>query len=475
MKTLSALATSVHASTTIAIDTKFQKMRADGIDVIGFGMGQPDFDTPEHIKEAGIQAIRDNVTKYTPTAGTLEVRRAVCHRLAEDYGLTYEPANIVVTAGAKHVLYGVLRTLVDPGDEVILPAPYWVSYYELIKMVGGVPVVVETTAETGFKMSAAQLEAAISPKTKALILNDPSNPTGMVYDGAALAELAKVCLAHDLYVVADEIYDKLLFDGRSFTSFASLGEDVKRHAQPGLGQRHGGEAVLDARDALPRHDVLRREAAGVVGLPTGQDVDVPLRLQDGQRHGAPGRQGMGGGQHEHQRVPSKTVPVVRAVPLADEAEVDPVLVQCLDQGGAGALGEPEGDGRMQRPEAGDQLRHPPRVGAVVRADRHRPGVQPLQRRRRLAAAVRLEDHLPYGGQERLTRLGRGHAVTAPVQQGEADLLLQGRDRSADAGGGVAEPLGRPGQGPLVQGAEQRRTFLRIHPHPSFLAVSSMSG
>lgn len=229
MKTLSALATSVHASTTIAIDTKFQKMRADGIDVIGFGMGQPDFDTPEHIKEAGIQAIRDNVTKYTPTAGTMEVRRAVCQRLAEDYGLKYEPANVVVTAGAKHVLYGVLRTLVDPGDEVILPAPYWVSYYELIKMVGGVPVVVETTAETGFKMSAAQLEAAISPKTKALILNNPSNPTGMVYDGAALAELAKVCLAHDLYVVADEIYDKLLFDGRTFTSFASLGEDVKRH------------------------------------------------------------------------------------------------------------------------------------------------------------------------------------------------------------------------------------------------------
>lgn len=229
MKTLSALATSVHASTTIAIDTKFQKMRADGIDVIGFGMGQPDFDTPEHIKEAGIQAIRDNVTKYTPTAGTMEVRRAVCQRLAEDYGLKYEPANIVVTAGAKHVLYGVLRTLVDPGDEVILPAPYWVSYYELIKMVGGVPVMVETTAETGFKMSAAQLEAAISPKTKALILNNPSNPTGMVYDGAALAELAKVCLAHDLYVVADEIYDKLLFDGRTFTSFPSLGEDVKRH------------------------------------------------------------------------------------------------------------------------------------------------------------------------------------------------------------------------------------------------------
>lgn len=229
MKTLSALATSVHASTTIAIDTKFQKMRADGIDVIGFGMGQPDFDTPEHIKEAGIQAIRDNVTKYTPTAGTMEVRRAVCQRLAEDYGLKYEPANVVVTAGAKHVLYGVLRTLVDPGDEVILPAPYWVSYYELIKMVGGVPVVVETTAETGFKMSAAQLEAAISPKTKALILNNPSNPTGMVYDGAALAELAKVCLAHDLYVVADEIYDKLLFDGRTFTSFPSLGEDVKRH------------------------------------------------------------------------------------------------------------------------------------------------------------------------------------------------------------------------------------------------------
>ena len=229
MKELSKLASAVRASTTIAIDTKFKQLQAEGKDVIGFGLGEPDFNTPEHIKEAGIQAIRDGKTKYTPASGTPALKKAICQRMKEDWGVAYEPAQITVNAGAKHILYVALKTLVDPGDEVILPAPYWVSYYELIKMVGGVPVVVDTTEESGFKMSPEDLKAAITPKTKALIFNNPSNPTGMMYDKAQQEAIAKVCVEADIYVIADEIYGKLTFDGKTFTSFASLGEDVKAH------------------------------------------------------------------------------------------------------------------------------------------------------------------------------------------------------------------------------------------------------
>ena len=229
MKELSKLASAVRASTTIAIDTKFKQLQAEGKDVIGFGLGEPDFNTPEHIKEAGIQAIRDGKTKYTPASGTPALKKAICQRMKEDWGVEYEPAQVTVNAGAKHILYVALKTLVDPGDEVILPAPYWVSYYELIKMVGGVPVVVDTTEESGFKMSAEDLKAAITPRTKALIFNNPSNPTGMMYDKAQQEAIAKVCVEADIYVIADEIYGKLTFDGKTFTSFASLGEDVKAH------------------------------------------------------------------------------------------------------------------------------------------------------------------------------------------------------------------------------------------------------
>lgn len=227
MKELSALAQSVRASTTIAIDTQFKKMRAEGIDVIGFGMGEPDFPTPEHIKQAGIRAIENDQTKYTPTPGTMEVRKAVCKRMLEDWGVSYEPEEVIVNAGAKHILYVALKTLVNPGDEVILPAPYWVSYYEIIRMVGGVPVVVDTTEASGFKMSAQQLKAAITPKTKALIFNNPSNPTGMMYSREQMEELAKVCVEEDLYVISDEIYGKLTFDGKQYVSFPSLSPEVK--------------------------------------------------------------------------------------------------------------------------------------------------------------------------------------------------------------------------------------------------------
>ncbi len=227
MKELSARARAVQASTTLAIDAMAKQMKADGIDVVGFGAGEPDFDTPEHIKEAAIQAIRDNFTKYTPAAGIVPLREAVCRRLKEDFDLDYTPAQVVVASGAKHNVYAALRTLVDPGDEVIVPAPFWVSYLEMVQMVGGVPVVLTAEEKDDFKITPAQLEGAITPKTKCILLNNPSNPTGMVYGREELEALCAVCVRHDLYIIADEIYSSLLFDGREFTSVASLGEAVK--------------------------------------------------------------------------------------------------------------------------------------------------------------------------------------------------------------------------------------------------------
>ena len=211
----------------MAIDAMFKQMKADGVDVIGFGAGEPDFDTPDEIKAAGIQAIEQNVTRYTPAAGTVELRQAVCDRMKANYGLDYKPGQVVVSSGAKHLVYLALRAMVNPGDEVILPAPYWVSYIELIKMVGGVPVVLTATEAEHFKLTPDKLEAAITPKTKAIMLNNPSNPTGMVYSREELEALAAVCAKADIYVISDEIYACLVYDGRKFTSFAALSDDAK--------------------------------------------------------------------------------------------------------------------------------------------------------------------------------------------------------------------------------------------------------
>lgn len=227
MKELSRIAESVQASTTMAIDSLFKQMKADGVDVIGFGAGEPDFHTPDEIKAAGIQAIEQNVTRYTPAAGTVELRQAVCDRITADCGVQYRPNQVVVTSGAKHAVYLALRALVNPGDEVILPAPYWVSYIELIRMVGGVPVVVTATEAEHFKLSKEKLAAAITPKTKALILNNPSNPTGMAYSREELEGIAQVCVENEAYVISDEIYYGLLYDGREFTSFASLSREAR--------------------------------------------------------------------------------------------------------------------------------------------------------------------------------------------------------------------------------------------------------
>ena len=209
MKELSQTAQAVRASTTLAIDALFKQMKADGIDVIGFGAGEPDFNTPDNIKEAGIAAIRDNFTRYTPASGIMELRQAICARLKADCDLDYKPAQIVAASGAKHALYIALQTLVNPGDEIILPAPFWVSYYELIRMVGAVPVVLDATEASHFKLTAEQL------------------PTGMVYSREELQAIGRVCVEKDIYVIADEIYYHLIYDGKTFTSFPSVSEEVK--------------------------------------------------------------------------------------------------------------------------------------------------------------------------------------------------------------------------------------------------------
>ena len=227
MKELSRIAGAVQASTTMAIDSLFKQMKADGVDVIGFAAGEPDFNTPDDIKAAGTAAIEANYTRYTPAAGSLELRQAICGRVKADFGVEYQPSDVVVASGAKHAVYIAMRALINPGDEVILPAPYWVSYIELIKIMGAVPVVVSAGEAEGFKLTPEQLAAAITPKTKALILNNPSNPTGMMYSREELEALAAVCVEHEVYVVADEIYACLAYDGRAFTSFASLSPEAR--------------------------------------------------------------------------------------------------------------------------------------------------------------------------------------------------------------------------------------------------------
>ncbi len=229
MKSFSRKASAIHESSTLAVSALANKLKAEGKDVINFGTGEPDFDTPENIKEAAIAAIHAGKTKYTPAAGLPALKEAICKRLEADTGVHYEPNEIVVASGAKHSIYIALNCLLDEGDEVIVPAPYWVTYTEAVAMAGGVPVVVKTTPEEGFKLRPEALEAAITPKTKLLILNNPSNPTGMCYGEEELRALCETAVKHDLWIMSDEIYYKLIYDGRRFVSAAALSEEIKAH------------------------------------------------------------------------------------------------------------------------------------------------------------------------------------------------------------------------------------------------------
>lgn len=223
---LSQKAMGISPSATLAIDAKFKEMKANGEDVVGFGAGEPDFDTPQHIKDAAIRAIMDNKTKYTPAAGTIELRKAVVKKFKEENGLDYKHTNIVISNGAKHSLVNAFMAICNPGDEVIIPAPFWVSYPEMVKIADGVPVIVNAAEENNFKVSANQIRDAITEKTKAIIINSPSNPTGMVYTREELKEIAELAVEKNIYVISDEIYEHLIYEGEHI-SIASLGDEIK--------------------------------------------------------------------------------------------------------------------------------------------------------------------------------------------------------------------------------------------------------
>ncbi len=217
----------ISPSLTLAISAKAKAMKAAGEDVISFGVGEPDFNTPVHIVEAAKDALDRGQTKYTPSSGTLELRRAICEKFKRDNDLEYESSQIIVSNGAKHSIFNVCYALLNEGDEVIIPAPYWLTYPEVVKVCGGVPVYVQSSRESGFKITPEQLKAAITPKTKMFIFNSPSNPTGAVYSEEEVRALAKVCEEAEIFVLSDEIYEKLVYGATKPFSFAACSEKIK--------------------------------------------------------------------------------------------------------------------------------------------------------------------------------------------------------------------------------------------------------
>ena len=213
-------------STTLAITARANELKAKGVDVVNFAAGEPDFDTPDDIKQAATEAIKKGFTKYTPTVGTLELRQAISAKFRKDNDLEYNPNQIVVSCGAKHSLYNIIQVLADDGDEVLIPSPYWVSYPEMVKCAGAVPKFLTTTPQTEFKITASQLAKSITDNTRILILNSPSNPTGMVYTKKELESIAEICVKNNIYAISDDIYEKLVYDTDEYTSIASLGKEI---------------------------------------------------------------------------------------------------------------------------------------------------------------------------------------------------------------------------------------------------------
>ncbi|HID95885.1 MAG TPA: pyridoxal phosphate-dependent aminotransferase [Candidatus Latescibacteria bacterium] len=249
----------IKPSVTLAITARAKAMLAEGIDVVSLSAGEPDFDTPQNIKDAAIRAINQGFTKYTPATGILELRKAICKKFERDNGLAYDPSQVIVSCGGKHSIYLAILALVDEGDEVIIPRPYWVSYPEQVRIAGGNPVVLTPTKENGLKVSPQDLRSALTSRTKLLILNSPSNPSGIVYTRDELAALAEVVLEAGIYVLSDEIYEKIIYDGARHCSIASLVEGMvertvvvngvsKSYSMTGwrIGYAAGPEAVISA-------------------------------------------------------------------------------------------------------------------------------------------------------------------------------------------------------------------------------------
>ncbi|HTS17026.1 MAG TPA: pyridoxal phosphate-dependent aminotransferase [Verrucomicrobiae bacterium] len=266
MQQLAQRATTLTPSLTLAIDAKAKKLKAEGVDVCGFGAGEPDFDTPQHIKDAAAKALADGFTKYTPSSGIPELRAAIAEKLKAENGLAYKPSQVIVNCGAKHSCYNAILATCQAGDEVIIPAPYWLSYPEMVKLADASPVIVETTEASGFKITPDQFRDAMTPATKLIILNSPGNPTGSVYTREELQALAEVALEEDILMLSDEIYEKITYDGATPVSLASLGEHVydltitvngfsKAFAMTGwrLGYTAAPQSIATAIDSIQSH------------------------------------------------------------------------------------------------------------------------------------------------------------------------------------------------------------------------------
>jgi aspartate aminotransferase len=263
---ISERAAQLTPSLTLSIDSKAKAMKAEGLDVCGFGAGEPDFDTPEHIKRAAIEALEAGFTKYTPNAGIPELRQAIADKFAADNGLNYRAGQVVVSNGAKHACYNAILATCQPGDEVIIPAPYWVSYPDMVRLVGAEPVIVPTSERNAWKMRSEDFENAMTPRTKMLIMNSPGNPTGSVYTREELEAIVNVAAEEDIYILSDEIYEKLVYDDVKHVSIASLSKEAydltitvngfsKSYAMTGwrLGYLAAPDAVVRAVDSIQSH------------------------------------------------------------------------------------------------------------------------------------------------------------------------------------------------------------------------------
>ena len=263
---ISERAAQLTPSLTLSIDSKAKAMKAEGIDVCGFGAGEPDSDTPEHIKRAAIEALEAGFTKYTPNAGIPELRQAIADKLAADNGLNYRAGQVIVSNGAKHACYNAILATCQPGDEVIIPAPYWVSYPDMVRLVGADPVIVPTSERNAWKMRPEDFENAMTPRAKMLIMNSPGNPTGSVYTREELEAIVNVAAEEDIYVLSDEIYEKLVYDGAKHVSIGSLSQEAydltitingfsKSYAMTGwrLGYLAAPDAVSRAVDSIQSH------------------------------------------------------------------------------------------------------------------------------------------------------------------------------------------------------------------------------
>ncbi len=253
-------------SLTLSITSQAKALKKQGVDVLSFGAGEPDFNTPAHITEAAIKALQDGQTRYTESSGLIELREAISAKFEMDNGLKYSPSQISVNCGAKHSCYNAILAVCNPGDEVIIPAPYWTSYPEMVRLVGAVPVIVETKAEDGWKITPEQFEEAMSPLTKMIILNSPGNPTGSVYSKDELEKIAEIAVGEDIVILSDEIYEKLVYGDNKHISIASLGKEVsdltitvngfsKAYAMTGwrLGYTAAPKAIADAIDTIQSH------------------------------------------------------------------------------------------------------------------------------------------------------------------------------------------------------------------------------